>query len=68
MWHEHNSQKIINGEKNMDTIIDLKPATVYHFRLYAQNQLGTSPPSDVLQVRFATFSLFTERKNYITRF
>ncbi|EEB19411.1 Down syndrome cell adhesion molecule precursor, putative [Pediculus humanus corporis] len=49
MWHEHNSQKIINGEKNMDTIIDLKPATVYHFRLYAQNQLGTSPPSDVLQ-------------------
>nr|CAD7577104.1 unnamed protein product [Timema californicum] len=26
----------------------LKPATLYHFRLYAENQLGTSAPSDVL--------------------
>jgi hypothetical protein len=31
-------------------VASLHPATAYHFRLYAENALGTSAPSDPLHV------------------
>ncbi|KAK6634651.1 hypothetical protein RUM43_012052 [Polyplax serrata] len=49
VWHEHNAQKTVSGEETVVVVTNLKPATSYHFRLYAENQLGTSEPSDVLQ-------------------
>jgi len=51
VWHEHNAQQIIPGDKNSAAVEGLKPATMYQFRLYAENQLGASEPSDILHVR-----------------
>lgn len=51
VWHDHNNQKMLPGDKTMAKITSLKPATNYHFRLYAVNQLGTSAPSDILHVQ-----------------
>lgn len=50
VWHEHNAQQIIPGDKNAAAVEGLKPATMYQFRLYAENQLGSSEPSDILHV------------------
>lgn len=51
VWHEHNNQKMLPGDKTMAKITALKPATNYQFRLYASNQLGTSAPSDILHIQ-----------------
>ncbi|XP_068082151.1 cell adhesion molecule Dscam2 [Anabrus simplex] len=48
VWHEHNPQKVVGGDKSVMLVTGLRPATTYHFRLYAENQLGMSAPSDVL--------------------
>ncbi|XP_059481325.1 cell adhesion molecule Dscam2-like isoform X4 [Neocloeon triangulifer] len=48
VWHEHNAQQIIPGDKTTAAVEGLKPATMYQFRLYAENQLGASEPSDIL--------------------
>jgi hypothetical protein len=50
VWHEFN-QKVVNGDKNTIHIGSLKPATSYHFRLFAENNLGTSISSDILHVQ-----------------
>jgi Down syndrome cell adhesion molecule len=52
VWHEHNAQQIIPGDKTAAAVEGLKPATMYQFRLYAENQLGSSEPSDILHVSF----------------
>uniref|UniRef100_A0A1I8PJY9 Down syndrome cell adhesion molecule-like protein Dscam2 n=1 Tax=Stomoxys calcitrans TaxID=35570 RepID=A0A1I8PJY9_STOCA len=48
VWHEGNNQKLLSGEKTTAQITSLRPAQAYHFRLYAENHLGTSAPSDIL--------------------
>lgn len=48
VWHEGNNQKLLPGEKTSAQIGALRPAQAYHFRLYAENHLGTSAPSDIL--------------------
>jgi Down syndrome cell adhesion molecule len=50
VWHEYN-QKIIGGDKNSIHVGSLKPATNYHFRLFAENNLGTSLASDILHIQ-----------------
>ncbi|XP_051167558.1 cell adhesion molecule Dscam2-like isoform X4 [Leptopilina boulardi] len=51
VWHEHNTQKMIEGDKTVALVSPLKPATTYHFRVFAENHLGTSAPSDILHVQ-----------------
>ncbi|XP_065347787.1 cell adhesion molecule Dscam2-like isoform X4 [Cloeon dipterum] len=48
VWNELNAQQIIAGDKTTAAVEGLKPATMYQFRLYAENQLGASEPSDIL--------------------
>ncbi|XP_033606866.1 Down syndrome cell adhesion molecule-like protein Dscam2 isoform X4 [Cryptotermes secundus] len=48
IWHEHNPQLTVAGDRSVVLVAGLRPATVYHFRLYAENALGTSAPSDPL--------------------
>ncbi|XP_026843878.1 Down syndrome cell adhesion molecule-like protein Dscam2 [Drosophila persimilis] len=48
VWHEQNNQKLIPGDRTTAQLGSLKPAQSYHIRLYAENHLGTSAPSDVL--------------------
>ena len=50
VWHEHNSQKLVAGDNTVARVSPLKPATTYHFRVLAENHLGTSAPSDILHV------------------
>lgn len=51
VWHDHNNRKPLPGDKTSAKILQLKPAVVYHFRVYAENHLGISAPSDLLQVQ-----------------
>lgn len=50
VWHDHNNQKLLPGDKTSALISSLKPALSYHFRLFAENHLGTSAPSDILHL------------------
>lgn len=50
VWHEHNTQKLVAGDNTVARVSSLKPATTYHFRVLAENHLGTSAPSDILHV------------------
>lgn len=49
-WQEYN-QKVVSGDKNSIHIGSLKPSTNYHFRLYAENSLGMSLPSEILHIQ-----------------
>ncbi|XP_025265393.1 Down syndrome cell adhesion molecule-like protein Dscam2 isoform X2 [Camponotus floridanus] len=51
VWHEHNTQKLVAGDNTVARVSSLKPATTYHFRVLAENHLGTSAPSDILHVQ-----------------
>lgn len=70
VWHEHNTQKLVAGDTTVTRVSPLKPATTYHFRVLAENHLGTSAPSDILHVSIKhcrkkkTQSMKWEKKNY----
>ncbi|XP_011342293.1 Down syndrome cell adhesion molecule-like protein Dscam2 isoform X3 [Ooceraea biroi] len=51
VWHEHNTQQLVAGDNTVALVSSLKPATTYHFRVLAENHLGTSAPSDILHVQ-----------------
>ncbi|KOX73570.1 Down syndrome cell adhesion molecule-like protein Dscam2 [Melipona quadrifasciata] len=51
VWHEHNMQKMVAGDNTVALVSPLKPATSYHFRVLAENHLGTSAPSDILHAQ-----------------
>ncbi|XP_015431460.1 PREDICTED: Down syndrome cell adhesion molecule-like protein Dscam2 [Dufourea novaeangliae] len=51
VWHEHNTQKTVAGDNTVALVSPLKPATSYHFRVLAENHLGTSAPSDILHAQ-----------------
>ncbi|XP_066603211.1 cell adhesion molecule Dscam2-like isoform X2 [Prorops nasuta] len=51
VWHEHNMQKLVTGDTTVALVSPLKPATPYHFRVLAENHLGTSAPSDILHAQ-----------------
>jgi Down syndrome cell adhesion molecule len=47
VWNEQN-QKIVDGDNHSIQLVNLKPASVYHIRIFAKNDLGESPPSEIL--------------------
>ncbi|XP_015601116.1 Down syndrome cell adhesion molecule-like protein Dscam2 isoform X2 [Cephus cinctus] len=51
VWHEHNTQQTVAGDNTVALVSPLKPATTYHFRVFAENHLGTSAPSDTLHAQ-----------------
>ena len=62
VWHEHNTQKMVAGDNTVALVSPLKPATSYHFRVLAENHLGTSAPSDILHVSIKHFSMSQKKK------
>ncbi|KAK1131200.1 hypothetical protein K0M31_017488 [Melipona bicolor] len=44
-------QKMVAGDNTVALVSPLKPATSYHFRVLAENHLGTSAPSDILHAQ-----------------
>ena len=55
-------QKMVAGDNTVALVSPLKPATSYHFRVLAENHLGTSAPSDILHVSIKHFSISQRNK------
>lgn len=49
-WEKHPDKVIVSGTTTMATIQNLLPANSYHIRIIAENSLGKSEPSEVIQV------------------
>uniref|UniRef100_T1J836 Down syndrome cell adhesion molecule-like protein Dscam2 n=1 Tax=Strigamia maritima TaxID=126957 RepID=T1J836_STRMM len=49
-WEESVTNVTVMGLESVTTIGSLLPAHDYHFRVFAENEVGLSDPSDVLQV------------------
>lgn len=49
-WEKHPDKVIVPGSTTMATIQNLLPANSYHIRIIAENILGKSEPSEVIQV------------------
>lgn len=48
MWHDHTTfHTTVPGTRAHGHVSGLRPAVTYHFRMYADNELGRSQASDV---------------------
>ncbi|KAK8752918.1 hypothetical protein OTU49_008236, partial [Cherax quadricarinatus] len=41
---------MVPGDQNMAAVLDLRPATTYHLRIVARNEIGDSDPSDTVTI------------------
>ena len=41
---------LVPGDQTMGGVLSLRPATSYHFRIVAQNEIGMSGPSDTVTI------------------
>lgn len=41
---------VVAGHETLVSVMTLRPATTYHFRIVAQNDIGISEPSDVVTI------------------
>ncbi|XP_076062140.1 Down syndrome cell adhesion molecule 1 isoform X8 [Oratosquilla oratoria] len=49
-WETDGERVIVPGNHNIATVHDLRPATTYHFRIVARNEIGDSDPSDTVTI------------------
>lgn len=49
-WEKHPDKVMVPGTKTVATIEDLQPDNSYHVRIIAENRLGKSEPSEIIQV------------------
>lgn len=49
-WDDAVTMETVNGDPTNSIVANLHPATHYLFRLFAENELGRSKPSQVLRV------------------
>ena len=49
-WDVGGEEKTVYGQVEEATVTSLRPATLYHIRLFAENELGRSKEGRVLQV------------------
>ena len=56
-WFPEGKQNILPGPISETLVPGLRPWTVYHLRLFAENQLGKSKEGKVLQVKTFNFEL-----------
>ncbi|KAK2587184.1 hypothetical protein KPH14_002930 [Odynerus spinipes] len=48
VWHDHTFHTTVPGSRAYGHVNDLRPAVTYQFRVYAENELGRSQASDIL--------------------
>ena len=72
-WYPQGKQNILPGQMTETLVTNLRPWTVYHLRVFAENQLGKSKDGKVLQVKtffviqIAPFcALFTEKGHFLS--
>ncbi|XP_050693558.1 cell adhesion molecule Dscam2-like isoform X6 [Eriocheir sinensis] len=49
-WDTDSERMMVPGEQNMAGVLDLRPATTYHLRIVARNEIGDSEPSDTVTI------------------
>lgn len=49
-WANDIDHVLVPGDQNIASVFSLKPATSYHFRIVAQNEIGMSGPSDTVTI------------------
>ncbi|XP_015126574.1 Down syndrome cell adhesion molecule-like protein Dscam2 isoform X1 [Diachasma alloeum] len=50
IWHDHTFYTDVPGTQTYGHVNGLRPATTYQFRVFAENELGRSQASDILDV------------------
>ncbi|XP_047364964.1 Down syndrome cell adhesion molecule-like protein Dscam2 isoform X2 [Vespa velutina] len=48
VWHDHTFHTTVSGSRAYGHVSGLRPAVTYQFRVYAENELGRSQASDIL--------------------
>ncbi|XP_076619182.1 cell adhesion molecule Dscam2 isoform X3 [Colletes latitarsis] len=49
VWHDHTFHATVPGTQAYAHVTSLRPAVTYQFRIYAENELGRSQASDILE-------------------
>ncbi|XP_071522341.1 cell adhesion molecule Dscam1 [Panulirus ornatus] len=49
-WDTDGERMMVPGDQNMAAVLDLRPATTYHLRIVARNEIGDSDPSDTVTI------------------
>ncbi|XP_063221339.1 cell adhesion molecule Dscam2 isoform X2 [Bacillus rossius redtenbacheri] len=49
-WEANIDRVLVPGEQTIAGVFNLKPATTYHLRIVAENELGASDPSDTVTI------------------
>lgn len=49
-WDTDGERMMVPGHQNMAAVLDLRPATTYHLRIVARNEIGDSDPSDTVTI------------------
>ncbi|XP_063871341.1 cell adhesion molecule Dscam1-like [Scylla paramamosain] len=49
-WETDGERMMVPGEQSMAAVLDLRPATTYHLRIVARNEIGDSEPSDTVTI------------------
>ena len=57
-WDVGGEEKTVYGQVEEATVTSLRPATLYHIRLFAENELGRSKEGRVLQVGSVYYSRY----------
>ncbi|KAF2359815.1 Fibronectin type III [Trinorchestia longiramus] len=47
---EDQSERLMVSDSNIAAVLDLRPATTYHFRIIAKNEIGNSEPSHTVTI------------------
>lgn len=49
-WEVDIDRVLVPGNQNEAEVFNLRPATTYHLRIVAENEIGSSEPSDVVTI------------------
>lgn len=49
-WEVDIERVLVPGNQNEAGVFNLRPATTYHLRIVAENEIGASEPSDVVTI------------------
>lgn len=57
-WENDIDRVLVPGSQSEAGVFNLRPATTYHLRIVAENEIGTSDPSDTVTIITAEEGLY----------